>query len=258
VSARARWLVALAMVVAVAASCGDTKSGPNTPLSIQFNPPQLPSMLVNDQLHDTLGNIDSLHAIVFNSAGDTIPDAPVRYQHADTSTIVNIDSATGHVTASDTGFARVVAQTSGLQSPPETLFVVSRPDLFFSITHLNDTLDFTSVRTDTLFALSVRLSAAAIPVDHWRIEYRFVYPAGLNDQDSTRVLLSDDNRKFSLVDTTGVGISGVPGTATRFLRVSAFAHPFDDTVVVEARAFYPDHTVVPGSPLRFKVLVNIP
>lgn len=257
-SARARWLVALAMVVAVAASCGDTKSGPNTPLSIQFNPPQLPSMLVNDQLHDTLGNIDSLHAIVFNSAGDTIPDAPVRYQHADTSTLVNIDSATGHVTASDTGFARVVAQTSGLQSPPETLFVVSRPDLFFSITHLNDTLDFTSVRTDTLFALSVRLSAAAIPVDHWRIEYRFVYPAGLNDQDSTRVLLSDDNRKFSLVDTTGVGISGVPGTATRFLRVSAFAHPFDDTVVVEARAFYPDHTVVPGSPLRFKVLVNIP
>jgi hypothetical protein len=257
VSARARWVAALAMVVAVAA-CGDTKSGPNTPLSIQFNPPQLPSMLVNDQLHDTLGNIDSLHAIVFNSAGDTIPDAAVRYQHADTSTIVSIDAATGHVTASDTGFARVVAQTSGLQSPPETLFVVSRPDLFLSITHLNDTLDFTSVRTDTLFALSVRLSAAAIPVDHWRIEYRFVYPAGLNDQDSTRVLLSDDNRKFSLVDTTGVGISGVPGTATRFLRVSAFAHPFDDTVVVEARAFYPDHTVVPGSPLRFKVLVNIP
>jgi hypothetical protein len=257
VSARARWVAALAMVVAVAA-CGDTKSGPNTPLSIQFNPPQLPSMLVNDQLHDTLGNIDSLHAIVFNSAGDTIPDAAVRYQHADTSTIVSIDAATGHVTASDTGFARVVAQTSGLQSPPETLFVVSRPDLFFSITHLNDTLDFTSVRTDTLFALSVGLSAAAIPVDHWRIEYRFVYPAGLNDQDSTRVLLSDDNRKFSLVDTTGVGISGVPGTATRFLRVSAFAHPFDDTVVVEARAFYPDHTVVPGSPLRFKVLVNIP
>ncbi len=255
---RARWVAALAMVVAVAAACGDTKSGPNTPLSIQFNPPQLPSMLVNDQLHDTLGNIDSLHAIVFNSAGDTIPDAPVRYQHADTSTIVSIDPVTGHVTASDTGFARVVAQTSGLQSPPETLFVVSRPDLFLSITHLNDTLDFTSVRTDTLFALSVRLSAAAIPVDHWRIEYRFVYPAGLNDQDSTRVLLSDDNRKFSLVDTTGVGISGVPGTATRFLRVSAFAHPFDDTVVVEARAFYPDHTVVPGSPLRFKVLVNIP
>jgi len=258
VSARARWVAALAMVVAAAAACGDTKSGPNTPLSIQFNPPQLPSMLVNDQLHDTLGNIDSLHAIVFNSAGDTIPDAAVRYQHADTSRIVNIDPATGHVTASDTGFARVVAQTSGLQSPPETLFVVSRPDRFFNNTPLDTTLDFNSVRSDTLLALSVGLTAAGFAVDHWRIEYSFIYPAGLNSGDSTRVLLSDDNRKFSLVDTTGVGISGVPGTATRFLRVSAFAHPFDDTVVVEARAFYPDHTVVPGSPLRFKVLVNIP
>ena len=257
-SARGWWVAALVLVVAAVAACGDTKAGPNTPLSIQFNPPQLPSMIVGDQLRDTLGNIDSLHAIVFNSAGDTIPDASVRYQHADTATTVTIDSATGHVTANDTGFSRVVAQTSGLQSPPEMLFVVSRPNSLFNITALNDTLDFTSVRTDTLFALSVGLSAAEIPVDHWRIEYSFIYPAGLNDQDSTRVLLSDKNRKFSLVDTTGVGISGVPGTATRFLRVSAFAHPFADTVVVEARAFYPDHTVVPGSPLRFKVLVNIP
>lgn len=248
----------MAAVVAMAAACGDTKSGPNTPLSIQFNPPQLPSMLVGDQLHDTLGNIDSLHAVVFNSSGDTIPDATVRYQHADTTTIVSIDTATGHVTAHDTGFARVVAQTTGLQSPPETLFVVSRPDLLSNVTALNDTLLFTSVRSDTLFALSVALTAAAIPVDHWRIEYSFIYPAGLNAGDSTRVLLSDDNRKFSLVDTTGVGISGVPGSATRFLRVSAFAHTFHDTVVIEARAFYPDHTVVPGSPLRFKVLVNIP
>lgn len=255
-SARAWWIAVLATVVAVAAACGDTKSGPNTPLSIQFNPPQLPSMLVDDQLHDTLGNIDSLHAVVFNSSGDTIPDAAVRYQHADTTTIVTIDATTGHVTAHDTGFARVVAQTTGLQSPPETLFVVSRPDNFFNITPLDTALDYSSVRSDTLLALSVGLSAAEIPVDHWRIEYSFVYPAGLNDNDSTRVLLSDDNRKFSLVDTTGV--TGAPGTATRFLRISPFAHQFNDSVVIEARAFYPDHSVVPGSPLRFKVLVNIP
>lgn len=252
------WRLGALVATAVIGACGDTKSGPNTPLSIEFLPTQLPSMLVGDQLRDTLGNVDSLHAIIFNSSGDTISGAPVRYQRADTTKIVDIDSVTGHVTANDTGFARVVAQTTGLQSPPETLFVVSRPDTLVPLVAVDTMLDLTSLRTDTLLALPVGLKAAEIPVNHWRIEYRFIYPADLNTPDSTRVLLVDDNRKFSLVDTTGSGTTGASGTASRSLRISPFAHPFDDSVVVEARAFYPDHTVVPGSPVRFKVLVNIP
>lgn len=250
-------LAAIVVTAVIGASCGDSKSGPNTPLSIEFPPPQLPSMIVGDVLRDTLGNVDSLHAIVFNASGDTIPNAPVHFQQADTSSIVVIDSLTGHVTAQDTGFARVVAQTTGLQSPPDTLFVAATPDNFFHITSLDTTLDYTSVRKDTLLQLSVGLQAAQLPVNHWRIEYRFVYPADRNTPDSTLQLV-DDNKKFSLVDTTGVGISGVPGTATRSLRISAFAHTFDDSVVIEARAFFPDHTPVPGSPVRFKVLVHIP
>lgn len=250
--------VALMLAVISGLSCGDSNTGPDTPFSIQFNPPQLPSMLVGDQLHDTLGNLDSLHAITFNAAGDTIPNAPIRYVHADTTTIVTMDSISGHVTANAVGLARIVAQAGSLQSPPETLFVVPRPDLFSGLTAPVDTLDYSIARQDSLFPLSVALASAGTPVDHWRIEYSFIYPADLNTPDSTRVLLSDENRKFSLVDTTGAGISGVSGTARRFLRISALSHSFDDTVVVEARAFYPDHTVVPGSPLRFKVLVHIP
>jgi hypothetical protein len=88
------------------------------------------------------------------------------------------------------------------------------------------------------------------------VEYRFIYPDSLNEGDSTRVLLVNDAKKFSLVDTTGVG--SIAGTATRQLRISPFAHQFDDTVVVEARAFFPDHTPLPGSPVRFKVKVTIP
>ncbi len=248
---RAAAFVALA---AIALACGDSKAGPNTPLSIQFEPPGLPSMLVGDSLRDTLGRVDSLHAIVFNASGDTIPDAHVRYAHADTTHIVTIDSVTGHAVARDTGFARVVAQTSGLQSPPETLFVVARPDAFAASTAQNDTIDF-SAKSDSLFPLSVGLTAALIPVDHWRIEYSFIYPASFNDGDSTHVLLTGENSKFSLVDTTGV--NGVSGTATRFLYASTVAQTYNDTVVVEARAFYPDRSVVPGSPLRFKVLVQI-
>jgi hypothetical protein len=254
---RKLWSAAAALLlVAAGVSCGETKTGPDVPLSIQFNPPQLPSMLVGGQLRDTLGNIDSLHAIVFNSSGDTIQNGTVRFVHADTTHIVTIDSVTGHVTANDTGSARVVAQAGSLQSPPETLFVVETPTAFANVTALNDTLTFTPVRTDTLFPLSVLLKSGDDPVNRFRVEYRFVYPAALNVEDSTAVLLTDESRKFSLVDTTGTG-TATAGVATRYLRITPFTHFTTDTVVVEARAFLPDHSPVSGSPLRFKVLVQI-
>ena len=260
-SARVRGIVSLMTLVTLGVavlSCGESKSGPDVPLAIEFHASQLPSMVVGDSLRDTLGNVDSLQAIVFNASGDTIHDAPIRYVHADTTTIVDVDSVSGKAFALDTGQARFVAQTSSLQSPPETLFVVPAPDHFANISPLDSTLNFTSVRSDTLLALSVSLKSGDDPVNHYRIEYRFVYPADLNTEDSTRVLLSDENRKFSLVDTTSIGTTGVAGVATRFLRISPFAHTFNDSVVVEARAFLPNHTPVSGSPLRFKVLVHIP
>jgi hypothetical protein len=257
-SLRSRWLVAAVLFLGAAGiSCGEGKTGPNTPLSIEFVPPQLPSMLVGEELHDTLGNVDSLHAVLFNASGDTLPAGQARFKHADTTHIVTIDSVTGRVTATDTGAARVVAQATGLQSPPETLFVVATPTSFTNVTPLEDTLAFSPVRADTLFPLSVALQAGTDAVNHYRIEYRFVYPAALNVADSTQVLLTDENRKFSLVDTTGVGSSSVGGAATRYLRVTPFTHFTTDTVVIEARAFLPDHTPVTGSPLRFKVLVQI-
>lgn len=242
---------------AAGVSCGEAKTGPDVPVSIEFKPPQLPSMLAGDELHDTLGNVDSLQAIVFNSSGDTIHGAAIRYVHADTTQIVGIDSITGRVTASDTGAARVVAQAGSLQSPPETLFVVQTPTTFNNATPLDDTLSFTPVRADTLFPLSVALQAGTNGVNHYRIEYRFVHPEALNVADSTQLLLTDENRKFSLVDTTGTGSTAVAGSATRYLRITSFTHFTTDTVVVEARAFLPNHTPVPGSPRRFKVLVQI-
>jgi hypothetical protein len=249
-------LGAMVLLGAAGISCGEDKVGPNDPLSIEFNSQQLPSIVVGDQLRDTLGNIDSLHATLFNSSGDTIHDGPLRFVHADTTHIVDIDSITGHVTAHDTGTARVVAQAATLQSPPETLFVVEAPSALSSVTARNDTLTFTPVRADTLFPLSVSLASGSDPVNRYRVEYRFVYPAALNVADSTQILLTDESKKFSLVDTTGTA-GAVSGAATRFLRVTPFTHFTSDTVVVEARAFLPDHTPVPGSPVRFKVLVQI-
>jgi hypothetical protein len=250
-------VAAVAAVVCAAATC-ESKTGPDDPIAIEFNGSQLPSLVKGQELHDTLGNVDSLLATVFNSSGDTIHDASVRYIHADTTTIVNIDSVTGHVTAVDTGFARVVAQAGSLQSNPDTLFVVEQPTQLAAVTPLDDTINFTPVRADSLFPLTVVLHAGDAPVNHYRVEYRFAYPADLNTPDSTRVLLTDENRKFSLVDTTGTEVAAGSGGARRYLRISAFAHSgFSDTVVVEARSFLPDHTPVPGSPIRFTVHVQI-
>lgn len=250
--------VSAVVLVAIGVSCGDVASGPNTPLSIEFFSPELPSILIGDVLHDTLGNVDSLHAVAFNSAGDTIQGAPVRFVHADTTTIVTIDATTGHVMAVDTGSARVVAQAGTLQSPPETLFVVLRPDLFAGITAAVNDSFITAPVTDSIFPLSSRLTSAGTSVDHYRIEYSIIYPPNFNNSDSTHVVLTDENRKFALVDTTATDISGFSGATTRYLRISPAARTFADTVVVEARAFYPDRTPIPGSPQRFKVFVQNP
>ncbi len=250
----------LALILATAVStCGDSKTGPNHPVAIEFPPPELPSIVVGDQIRDTLGNIDSLRALIFNSTGDTIHDAIIRYIRADTGHVVTIDSVTGRVVAgTDTGFARVVAQAGGLQSPVETLFVVQRPDAFMKLAPLNDTtLEFTPLRTDTIFPLSVLATAGGVPVPHYRVDYRFAYQAAFNDSDSTHILLTDENRKVSFVDTTGLGTEIATGSATRYLRITPFAHPYDDSVVVEARAYLPDHTPVSGSPARFTVHVLI-
>jgi hypothetical protein len=248
---------AVVLAMACAAVTCETKTGPNDPVAIEFRGQQQPSIVKGDQLRDTLGNVDSLLAIVFNSSGDTIHGAPLRYVHADTTHVVSIDSVTGHVTAIDTGSARVVAQAGSLQSPPETLFVVDAPTVFSNVTALEDTLDFAPVRTDTLFPLTVVVASGANPVNHYRVEYSFIYPAALNTPDSTQVLLTDENRKFSLVDTTGTAATAGSGAATRYLRISAFTHFVSDTVVIEARSFLPDHTPIPGSPRRFKVHVQI-
>lgn len=248
---------AVLVLACVAVTC-DTKTGPNDAIAIEFSGQQQPSIVNGDQLRDTLGNVDSLVATVFNSSGDTIHGAPLRYVHADTSHVVSIDSVTGHVTAIDTGFARVVAQAGSLQSPPETLFVVATPTLFSNVTALEDTLHFAAVRSDTLFPLTVVVTSGTDPVNHYRVEYSFLYPAALNTPDSTQLLLTDENRKFSLVDTTGTAATAGSGAATRYLRISAFTHFVSDTVVIEARAFLPNHTPISGSPLRFKVHVQIP
>ena len=229
-----------------------------TPLSIQFNPPQLPSMLVGEELHDTLGNIDSLHAIVFNSAGDTIHGGTgsllARGYDAHRDDRLDHRPRDGRVTRDPREWWRRARRCSRRR---KRCSWCRRPTVFTNVTALDDTLTFTPVRSDTLFPLSVSLASGSDPVNHYRIEYRFVYPAALNIADSTQILLTDENRKFSLVDTTGTGTTAVGGSATRYLRITPFTHFTSDTVIVEARAFLPDHTPVSGSPLRFKVLVQI-
>ena len=212
----------------------------------------------DDQLHDTLGNIDSLHAILFNSSGDTIHNGAVRFLRADTTHIVTIDSITGHVTASDTGSARVVAQAASLQSPPETLFVVRDADHVYerdeprrhahvyARAHGHDVSAVGIVGVAELIRSIIIASSITSSI-----------PTALNVADTTQILLTDENGS-SLSSTRQArerALSPARPRAIFALRLSRTSHRIRS--IVEARAFLPDHTPVSGSPVRFKVHVQI-
>jgi hypothetical protein len=157
----------------------------------------------------------------------------------------------------DTGRARIIARVGNLQSEPITVTVVQPPTAIIALDPLVDTLnytiDFTTGR-DTLQNLRVRLIHVAgtdtVSVPSYLVRYTFEYPAGYDNGDSTRVQLVDaSSRKASLLVTTGVD-----GSTNQALRITPFATPDTDSVIVAAHAAQPGG---PATPIRFVVHYTI-
>ncbi|NUS95816.1 MAG: hypothetical protein HOQ11_00245, partial [Gemmatimonadaceae bacterium] len=182
----------LALALLAGVSCTDLPSDPNTPFSVEFRPAASPSVVLGDEMRDSLGNVAPLQAIAFNVKGDTIRGAPVRYylarNAADTlPPPVTVDSITGLVTASSaptdaTRSFRVYAQVGGLQSVAETLYVTRRPDLMKKVDSVV-TLRLRFLPSDSLTttpAVSVRLLHATDGIagdtvlPHDRVRFRIV------------------------------------------------------------------------------------
>lgn len=249
--------IAAAIGVTAAAACTKVGTEPSVAVAIESFAPPLPSVVVGDTMRDTSGNIAPLRATVYNSSGEPIPDAPIHFLALDSLHRITLDTSTGIVVGRDTGQTRVVAHVGSLQSQPIMLTVVLPPTAIIPVDSLVDTLnytiDFTTGR-DTLQNLRVRLVHIAgtdtIPVPSYLVRYDFLYPAGYDNTDSTKVqLVNGASRNPSLLVTTGTD-----GSTNQALRITPFAAPDTDSVVVAARAAQPGG---PPTPIRFVVHYTI-
>lgn len=251
----------LAIVVSIAAvgalGCTKVGTGPSVPVAIEVFAPPLPSVVVGDSMRDTSGQAAPLRATVYNSDNQPIPDAPIHFLALDSLGRIELDTATGILVGRDTGQVRIIAHVGSLQSEPITVTVVEPPTAILSLDPLVDTLnytiDFTTGR-DTLRNMRVRLVHVAgtdtISVPSYLVRYTFEYPAGFDNSDSTRVQLVDAaSRKASLLTTTGAD-----GSTNQALRITPFATPDTDSVIVAARAAQPGG---PAAPIRFVVHYTI-
>lgn len=287
---RGRGLVLAAGVVAViAAACSDVPSDPNTPFSIEFNRAAAPSVVLGETMFDSLGNEAPLVARVFNSKGDEIVGAAVTYHvvayanvdstnpaFAD-SVPLTVGATSGIVTGKPqsvyaTKTARVYAQAGKLQSQTITITATRHPDTLVAGPSVEDSLMLSFLNTDSLLVapaspFTVRvlhtrgaLTAADSAVPAFLVRFRIVQPAGAAT-DTAYVMLTSGDRKRSELDTTDAS-----GNASRQVRIRRVNFPFGkpagadnivrDTIVVEASAYREGGTAVPGSGIRFRLVIK--
>jgi len=249
--------IAAAVGAIAALACTKVGTEPSVAVAIESFAPPLPSVVVGDTMRDTSGNAAPLRATVYNSDGEPIADAPIHFLALDSLHRVTLDTTTGIVVGRDTGQTRIVAHLGSLQSQLVTLTVVLPPTDIIPLDSLVDTLhytiDFTTGR-DTLQNLRVRLvhmdGADTVAVPSYLVRYDFEYPAGYDNGDSTRVqLVNAGTRKPSLLVTTDAD-----GSTNQALRITPFAAPDTDSVIVTARAAQPGG---PPTPIRFVVHYTI-
>lgn len=249
--------IVASMGMAAVLACTKVGTEPTEAVAIEALAPPLPSVVVGDTMRDTSGGVAPLRAKVYNSSGDTIPDAPIHFIALDSLHRVSLDTATGIVVGRDTGQVRIVAHVGSLQSEPITVTVVQPPTAIIPLDSLVDTLDYTidfATGRDTLENLRVRLVHVAgtdtASVPSYLVRYRFEYPKGYDNNDSTRVqLVNGSSREPGLLVTTGPD-----GSTSQALRITPFATPDTDSVVVSARAAQPGG---PPGAIRFVVHYTI-
>jgi len=249
-----RALVCFGAAFALAFGCTQVGTNPDVPVAIQLFPPPSPATIVGDTMRDSTGAAVPLRVLVFNSANDSIPGAPVRFLALDSTGRLTLDTATGTVVANDTGQVAVVAQVGSLQSTPDTIVVVDTPSVMLAVDPALDTLVYTFSTRDTLLPLRVRLlhlpDSAAIR--HYQVRYAFVYPQSYDNADTTKAQLVSASRVASAVDTTDA-----TGGTNRYLRVAPFTLPLSDSVILDVTAVGPGGGVVAGGPVRYIVHLRI-
>lgn len=250
----------LAAIAVAVAACTEVGTDPSSVVAIELDPTALPSLVVGDSLRDTLGRAVPLAARAFNASNDLIPDAPIKYIVVGDTSVASVDSLSGLVSGIKPGETAVIAIASSLQSARITLRVTLRPDSLIPLDSLQDSLRYIFGQ-DNLKSIRVRLLSdttpsvatdTLVPVSNYAVQFEIVSPTGLPLDDTTRVLVVNDQKRASRLDTTDVR-----GEASRQLRLSpAAVSAIPDSVVVQVSAFRPDRSPVPGSPRHFFITLK--
>lgn len=266
---RRRWrrLLAAVSVAGAVLACAEIGTAPEQPAAIEMVPFPSPSIVVGDTLRSIDGVVAPVRAIVRNTAGDPIDNAPVRYLYADFNRdtgAVFVDSLTGIVVArrAITGDARIAARVGPVLQVIRNLIVTVRPDTLeagASPPPLSVTLPDTGrsgAQANSSQAVQATLRSLAgtapVPVNGWVVRFGLRRPLNAANDTSAAVFLVDDQGRASTIDTTDNS-----GTAGRRVRVRAASFPTTavDTVEVQLSASYRGR-LVPGASQVVRLVVR--
>lgn len=233
-------LVAVAALL-LGTACTEVSTDPNAIVAVQFIGSPYPSIVAGDSLRDSLGALQPLRATGLNYKGDPIEGAGFVFSSPDT--VLRVYE-TGDVFATrrktDATPARVFATAGKLQSVPDSLFVVQRPDSF-KATKPTDTIfvnnaigGSSSVESRMIFSVfgDTASGKPKAPVPSWLVSLQLRHQGTTIEPTDTSYAFTfeivNNKRIATYIDTTEN-----TGAASRrvFVRTLSVA---EDTVVLVA------------------------
>lgn len=254
-----------AVIALGATACAEIGAAPDVPAAIEMAPFPFPAVVVGDTLRGFDGRVAPVRAIVRNTAGDPIDNAPVRYLYADFNrdSALLVDSVTGIVVARKaiSTEARIAARVGSVLQVLRPLTVTSRPDTAFASTPapfrvtVPDT-GRSGAQANSSPALTVTVQSKTGPqpvgVSGWVVRFAVIRPANPNNDTTAIAYLVDDRGTASDIDTTDNG--GLAGRKVR-IRASTFPGATGDSVDVRATILFRG-TPVRGAPLLLRLPVR--
>lgn len=264
-----RRLLPFTVVAGPLFACAEIGTGVETPAAIEMTPFPSPSVVVGDTLRTVGGVVAPVVAIVRNTAGDAISNAPVRYLYADFNrdSALSVDSVTGIVVARKAiaGEAWIAARVGGSLQVIRNLLVTIAPDTLeapaqpFTLTTTLPDTGRQGAQANASQSLQVALrnikGAVPTPVNGWVVRYGLRRPLNASNDTTAAVFLVDDQGRVSAIDTTDAS-----GNAGRRIRVRAASFPAGaagttDTVEVLVEASLRGQPVR-GAPRLIRVAVR--
>ena len=226
----------VAVLLLGVAACTDVATDPDAVVALRFEGSAYPSIVIGDSLRDSLGALQPLVVTPLNYRNEPIEGVPVVFSSPDTVLRVFNDGvvyATRRKQADS--ITTIYASVGSLQSQPDTLRTVHRPDLLVAAV-AEDTAN-----AGTAGAASAELTftvsgdtAVGRPkrtVQAWLVSFQLRYRGALLSPTDTSVAFSwtgERARIHSFVDTTDGS-----GTAGRRVFIRAPRTP-EDTIFLVA------------------------